>query len=451
MLSLYIHVFEWLVIVLLSWFLLSKRGRQAFRRLKKSLRQEVEKAKARRERNWHPKSEADCPHCQRQVHLKVVRPNEEVEAWSKQKGPGGRPKTFCTEGFACLNENCAYFGVRSEKTHALVKDTDRGKDRDIVQLRCQCCQKRFSSRKGTPLYYLKKKAKQVEQVLWLSAEGVDVSVLVRFTGYDEATIMKWVSRAGEHSRGLHEWLFRGLVLPLVQMDELYARVKGEGGGRWLWLALDPISKALPALHLGGRKAEDSYALVHELKLRLAPDCVPAVTTDGLRAYFSGLTAHFGRWFRPEGARTDHWEVDERLTYGQLVKRRVKHQVNWTVRRMCWGERQNLFAILEANGFSPTIQTAFIERVNLTIRQGVSLLTRKTWSLPQTEEQLLLHVEWWRAYYHFVRPHQTLGESLPGYKRKKRPKTPAMALGLTDEVWTVGQILRMPLPPMAAAA
>lgn len=451
MLSFYISILEFLGLCVLMWFLLTKRGRQVFRGLKKSVKQGIEKVKARRQRHWHPKSEADCPHCQSGVKLKVVRGGGEVVAWSERKGVGGRRKVFETEGFACLNEECAYFGVRDACVHALVKDTDRGKDRDIVQLRCQCCRKRFSSRKGTPLYYLKKKAGEVEFVLWFSAEGVDASVLVRYTGYDEETIGRWLKRAGSHSSQLHEWLFRGLVLPLVQMDELYARVKGAGGGSWLWLALDPISKALPALHLGGRKAEDGYALVHELKLRLAPDCVPAVTTDGLRAYFSALTAHFGSWFRPKGARTDHWQVDERLTYGQLVKRREKQQVNWTVRRMCCGERGALYRVLEANGFSPNIQTAFIERINLTIRQGISLLTRKTWSLAQSEEQLLVHVEWWRAYYHFVRPHETLGEVLPGYKCKRRPKTPAMALGLTDEVWTVGQILRMSLPPMAAVA
>lgn len=446
-----ISVLELLVVLLLSWFLLSKRGRQVFRGLKKSWKQELEKAKARRDRHWLPKSEADCPHCRRGVKLKVLRGRGEVLPWSSRKGPGGRKKVFETEGYACLNEACEYFGVRSGAVHALVKDTDRGKDRDIVQLRCQSCHKRFSSRKGTPLYHLKMKSSEVEFVLWFSAEGVDVSVLVRYTGYDEATIARWLRRAGEHSRQLHEWLFRDLVVPLVQMDELYARVKGVEGGRWLWLALDPISKALPALHLGTRKAADGYALVHDLKLRLSAECVPAVTTDGLRTYFSALTAHFGSWVRPKGARARQWQVDERLAYGQLVKRREKHQVNWTVRRMCWGQQADLYRQLEAYGFSPTIQTAFIERVNLSLRQGVSLLTRKTWSLPQTETQLLLHVEWWRAYYHFVRPHETLAEPLPGYKRKRRPKTPAMALGLTDEPWTVAQILRMPLPPLIAAA
>ena len=90
-------------------------------------------------------------------------------------------------------------------------------------------------------------------------------------------------------------------------------------------------------------------------------------------------------------------------------------------------------------------------MNLTIRQGVSLLTRKTWSLPQSDQQLLLHVQWWRAYYHFIRVHDALQEPIPGFKRKYNPRTPAMALGLTDQVWSVADFLAKPLPPLQAAA
>ena len=57
--------------------------------------------------------------------------------------------------------------------------------------------------------------------------------------------------------------------------------------------MDPLSKAIPSLHLGGRRADDAYALVHDLKQRLAPGCVPAFTTDGLWAYCYALTTHFG--------------------------------------------------------------------------------------------------------------------------------------------------------------
>ena len=111
----------------------------------------------------------------------------------------------------------------------------------------------------------------------------------------------------------------------------------------------------------------------------------------------------------------------------------------------------LNARLTRHGFRPMIQTAFIERVNLTVRQGVSLLTRRTWSLAQTERQLLLHVEWWRCYYHFVRPHESLRVPVSGLKRRYRPRMPAMALGLTDCLWTVGELLRMPLIPVEQAA
>ena len=74
-------------------------------------------------------------------------------------------------------------------------------------------------------------------------------------------------------------------MALIQMDELYAKVRGIKEARWLWLAIDPVSKVIPSLHLGGRKSGDAYALLHDLEARLEADCVPAFTTDGLRGYF----------------------------------------------------------------------------------------------------------------------------------------------------------------------
>jgi hypothetical protein len=56
-----------------------------------------------------------------------------------------------------------------------------------------------------------------------------------------------------------------------------------------------VAKIIPAVHLGGRTKEDAYQFVHALKLRLAEDCIPAFTSDGLRAYFYAITAHFGVW------------------------------------------------------------------------------------------------------------------------------------------------------------
>lgn len=163
-----------------------------------------------------------------------------------------------------------------------------------------------------------------------------------------------------------------------------------------------MSKIIPAVHLGGRSTEDACRFLHDLKLHLAETCVPAITTDGLRAYFCASTAH--------------WMLDPRLAYGQWVKRREKRKGDgtpFTVTRMLIGQRWQLFQTLREQGFSETTQTAFIERVNLTIRQGVAPLSRKTWSLAKPQDSLLLHIHWWRGFYHLARPHETLRLRVPG--------------------------------------
>ncbi len=91
-------------------------------------------------------------------------------------------------------------------------------------------------------------------------------------------------------------------------------------------------------------------------------------------------------------------------------------------------------------------------VNLTIRQSVAALARRTWSTAQATPQLLLHLEWWRAYYHFVRPHASLRVTLalPSERggrrqpRRYRQRTPAMAAGLAQRRWTVRDLLTRPV-------
>jgi IS1 family transposase len=66
--------------------------------------------------------------------------------------------------------------------------------------------------------------------------------------------------------------------------------------------------------------------------------------------------------------------------------------------MLWGTRWQLTRRLLALGFSETIQTALIERLNLILRQGVAALSRRTWSKARSNEVLHLRVQWWRRYY-----------------------------------------------------
>ncbi|MBK9745830.1 MAG: IS1 family transposase [Chloroflexi bacterium] len=173
-------------------------------------------------RRWKPQSPHDCPHCQTGLTLNILRPKNDIRPYSEGKSRRGRKKTVNTRGIACPNRQCDYRGVTDDELHALV---GYGSHNGIQRFKCQACSKVFTSRVNTPLYYLKTDPKQVEFVLWFLAEGVDVSVLVRFTGHADATLARWLERMGSHSQAWHNLFFRNLVLTLVQMDELYTRIR----------------------------------------------------------------------------------------------------------------------------------------------------------------------------------------------------------------------------------
>lgn len=128
-----------------------------------------------------------------------------------------------------------------------------------------------------------------------------------------------------------------------------------------------------------------------------------------------------------------------MLYGQVQKSyrrrklvRVKHVIRL-------GTGAAFKEALQALGLSGRVNTAFIERVNLTIRRGVAGLARRTWATAWQALHLEAHLEWWLAYYHFVRPHGSLrvlvqtpaGETSPRRPRY-RQRTPAIAAGCTTQ-------------------
>jgi transposase-like protein len=213
-----------------------------------------------------------------------------VKPWQELKSRRGRKKRVQTEGHCCLNPRCDYVGISNAEVHVLVGNGKGGKNKDIKLFRCQGCKSSFTSRRGTPLYYLKTTAVTIELCLWLLAEGIDEAALVRFTGHVDATLSRWLSRAGEHGEKLHQVLFVNLELDYLQVDELKAPIVGDREN-WLWAAIEPVSKIVPAIHVGKRGTDEAMVFIHQLVLCLAPGCVPAFTSDGIRQYFYALTAH----------------------------------------------------------------------------------------------------------------------------------------------------------------
>jgi IS1 family transposase len=285
------------------------------------------------------------------------------------------------------------------------------------------------------------------------AEGLDVAAAVRVFGHAEDTIQRWLTRSAIHAQRIHTHLFHNLHLWHIQLDELKTRLRSKSHEFWLWVAMDVQTKIIPVLVLGPRTQELAHTLIHRLKLTLAVGCLPVFTSDGLNFYFYALTAHFGSWCACLGKCALQWVVAAGLLYGQVKKFYRRRRVVRIEYRMQWGKLEELKARLKALGLSGKISTAFVERLNLTIRQAIAPLIRRTWGTAQTLLGLEIHVEWWRAYYHFVRPHESLrvqlaqpierkGRQIP---KRYRSRTPAMAAGITQHRWSVTEFLCFPLP------
>jgi transposase-like protein len=270
-----------------------------------------------------PRSPDDCPTCRLAAPASSagVPAPVPVRPWSEVKSRRGAPKRIDTEGFACPNRQCSSFGNTDAREHALVGDGKHGKTEHIQTFRCQACRTTFSARRDTPLYRLKTPSPHVAMVLAALAEGLDPSAAERIFGNCQATITRWLTRAGSHAQLLHERSFYQLWLPHLQRDELRTRLRSHTQVQWLWLVIDPRTKLLPVLQLGPRTQNMAHAVIHSLRQMLAPGCLPLFTSDGLNLYFYALTAHFGHWRQVccRGRNMRQWQVAAGLIYGQVKK------------------------------------------------------------------------------------------------------------------------------------
>jgi len=402
-----------------------------------------------------PKTGADCPLCQGGQGADVDEGGQAIRPrpWREGRSRRGRKKEIVTKGHACDNRACVYYGITDQAIHALVADGTHGKYERIQDLVCQACGHKFTIRRHTVLYRLKTPSARVAEALTFLAEGVDVSVLERVWRIGEGTLRTWLTRAGVHAVKLHEHFFRGLRFQHIQLDELWANVRQESQEVWVWAAIEATSKIVPVIQLGPRTLEMASAVVHELRHRMHPGLpLPVFSSDGLRLYYYALTAHFGHWILPEGGRKRLWQMATDFIYGQVKKLQQRRRLVKVERVMLWGSCEALVSGLKAAGLSGRLNTAFIERLNLTLRQGVAPLSRRTWGTAQQTSELNLHVEWWRVYYHFARYHEALRIEHAVLRLRKgkrlascyRSQTPAMAAGLTSRRLTVLEVLSYPL-------
>ena len=418
--------------------------------------EEPSKSWERKARVLKPKTDQDCPDCREQIAAGKTSPTvcaKHILPWKLLKKKPGHPKTICTQGYFCPNPKCYYHLIDDERLHALVGCGSNGTYEKIPKLLCNFCGAKFTARRDTPLYRLKTSSTKVAQVLHALAAGMDISDAEAVFEVSEMTIRTWLARAGEHGQKLHQHFFTDLELEHVQLDELRAEVKHSQQEVWVWTACEANNKIIPGLQVGPRTQAMAYAVIHELKQRLKDLCVPIFSSDGLKHYFYALTAHFGFWHTSDDQKKPIWCLLPNFLYAQVIKQHRRFRLVKVEHRMLCGLLSEYIARLKAHGLSGKINTAFVERANLTIRQGVSKLTRRTWGPAQYATELSEHLFWWSAYYHFARPHESLRVKLASpmpRKGKQRPiiyrkRTPAMAAGITAKRWSVLELISYPLP------
>ena len=141
-----------------------------------------------------------------------------------------------------------------------------------------------------------------------------------------------------------------------------------------------------------------------------------------------------------------------LLYAQVVKTVRRRRLVRVKHRVVFGTLEAVQQVLAACGWQ--INTAFIERLNLSIRQHVAAIGRRVTTLCKHEDGLRQQLALYHVYYNFCLPHASLRVPLPqplptngtGSAKTWRPRTPAMAAGLTDQVWTLREVLLFRVPP-----
>jgi len=270
-------------------------------------------------------------------------------------------------------------------------------------------------------------------------EGCSVRATERLTDVNRETILSLGLRMGEGCRRLMDGMLRDLTVNLIELDEQWSFVgckqknvregETERGDTWLFIALDATSKAVLSWRVGKRTAENTLALASDLRGRLVNR--PQITADGFVPYVNAIEDAFGS------------EVD----FAQLVKTYQATPGNSAAVRYSPGSILGMEkTVICGEPDERAISTSYVERFNLSTRMHMRRFTRLTNAFSKKQENhaaaIALHI----AYYNLCRMHESIR------------CTPAMALGITDHPWTIGELVEaalgateaepLPTPPPA---
>jgi len=229
------------------------------------------------------------------------------------------------------------------------------------------------------------------------------------------------------------------------------KILAQYGDAWVWCAFDPVNKLLPAFVVGKRTMENARKLASKLD-KVTDDSIPFFTSDELRHYERALLETYGIVQEVPGQTGKRGRPHKpklipppELRYAQVLKNRKKGRVVSIDTAIIFGDHEEVKKCLAISPVSKNINTSFVERNNLTMRQSSRRLTRGgngfSKELHKLESQLYLA----SGYYHFVKTHLGLRQRVLDGSRKWRQRTPAFAAQITDHIWSARELLLYRVP------
>jgi len=319
----------------------------------------------------------------------------------------------------CRNSACGANGRIGVHSH---------KERRYI---CHACKRTFADTTGTLLYRLKRPLDLIVLVLTLLAYGCPIPALIAAFGLDERTIAAWQRKAGQHAKTVQEQLVcQGqLELGQVQADELYT--KTQAGSVWVATAISVFSRLWLWGAINWTRDEALITPVIEHVQAAAQPGKPLLfAVDGFKAYVSRILKVFREPVRTGKRGRLRLLVWQELHIVQVVKQRVGKRLLGITRRLAHGSLARAEQLVQQSQTElGSINTAYIERLNATLRTWIPALARRTRTPSGGCERLEAALFWTGCVYNFCHRHATLAG------------TPAMAADLTDHVWSINELIR----------
>jgi IS1 family transposase len=251
-------------------------------------------------------------------------------------------------------------------------------------------------------------------------EGCSIRAVERLTGIHRDTIMRLAARVGLGAIKFHDRTVHSVQVARIELDEAWSYVgkkqrkwtPADGnakGDQYIYLALASSAKAILSFRVGKRDFENTSLFANDLRERVIN--APEISSDGWPSYGPAIRDAFG----------------SHCTHGVIQKVYASEPNKDAARRYSPGyvvavERRNEI------GVPGHISTSYVERQNLTLRMQQRRFTRLTNGFSKKLDHHVAAVGLYVAHYNFCRVHETVRQ------------TPAMALGIADHVWAIGELL-----------